>query len=151
MRRTWLIGLTLVGLCGAVLVGVAWAATIYRLECLNAKCGYKGQCELGGLMRSDSIDGYCVACGKWVRLVWNRKDGKAPEPLGKVWVAETGKTLPVFACPNCKGPFTPVTEDDMVKESKYKVGQKVEPNDRFMHCPKCGEPSLKMKAEIFAD
>jgi len=40
----------------------------------------------------------------------------------------------------------------MVKESKYEVRQKVEPNDdRFMHYPKCGEPSLKMKAEGFLD
>ena len=151
MRRTLVIGLVTAGLCGAALVGVVWAATFYKLECLNAKCAYKGQCELGGLFNSDSLDGYCTSCGKWVRVLWNRKGGKAPDPLGRVWVAETGKTLPVYACPTCKGPFLPVTDDETVKDSKYADGLKLGGSDRIMHCPRCGEPSLKMKAEIFSD
>jgi len=151
MRRTWLIGLTLVGLCGAVLVGVVWAVTYYKLECLNAKGAYKGACELGGGFTFDSLDGYCVSCGKWVHVTWDHKGGKASDPLGKVWVAETGKTMPVYTCPTCKGPFLPVTGDETVKDSKYAEGQKLGRNDRIMHCPRCGEPSLKMKVEVFSD
>lgn len=151
MRRMLMIGLVAAGLCGAALVGVVLAGTYYKLECLNAKCAYKGECQLGGGFTFDSLDGYCVSCGKWVRVKWDRKGGKAPDPLGKVWVAETGKTMPVYACPTCKGPFLPVTGNEAVKDSKYAEGQKLGGSDRILHCPKCGEPSLWMHAEVFFD
>ena len=110
--------------CLAALAGVAWAATGYNLQCLNKDCGYTGKCVLGPTKLMDSIDGYCPACDKWVNLRWKRDGEKPPAPLGKVWVAETGKTLPVYACPNCKGPLLPVTENDKVKDSKYAAGLK---------------------------
>jgi hypothetical protein len=151
MRRTWMIGLVAAGLGGAALVGVVWAATGYSLKCLNKDCGYTGECMLGPTMSKDSLDGYCSACTKWVRLTWQHPGGEAPKPLGKVWSATTGKTLPVYACPTCKGPFLPVTRDDMLKGSKYTPEGTLGQGESLMHCPKCGEPSLKMKAAVFKD
>jgi hypothetical protein len=153
MRRTWMIGLVATGLCGAALVGIVWAANGYSLKCLNKDCGYTGECTLGPLMVMDSIDGYCAACDKWVRLTWRVRAGKAepaPKPLGKVWDASTGRTLTLYACPTCKGPFLPVTREDMLKSSKYVPEGTLGHGDALMRCPKCGEPSLKMKlGEIY--
>jgi hypothetical protein len=151
MRRTWMIGLVAAGLCGAALVGVVWAANGYSLKCLNKDCGYTGECMLGPLMVMDSIDGYCAACNKWVRLEWKRGKEDAPKPLGKVWDAATGKTLAVYACPTCKGPFLPVTRADMLTESKYAPKGTLGHGDALMRCPKCGEPSLKMTLGEIAD
>ena len=150
MRRTWVMIVAAV-LFGVLVAGVVWAATGYQLECLNPKCGYKGECALGPTKLMDSIDGYCASCGKWVNLRWKRQGEEAPKPLGKVWVAETGKTLPVYPCPHCKGPFLPVTEADMLKESKYAPKGSLHEGESLMHCPKCGEPSLKMKLHMFID
>jgi hypothetical protein len=151
MRRTWLIGVAAVGLFAGVLADVVWAAAGYDLTCLNKNCGYTGNCQLGPIRICDSIDGYCAACGKWVNLRWRRAGEQPPAPLGKVWVAETGKTVPVYACPNCKGPFLPVTQADMLKESKYAPKGTLGERDSLMRCPKCGEPSLKMKMTIAVD
>jgi hypothetical protein len=150
MSRTWVM-VVAVAVLGGLLVGVVWAATGYKLECLNAKCGYKGECQLGPTKLMDSIDGYCAACDKWVNLRWKRAGGEAPKPIGKVWAPDTGKTISVYACPNCKGPFAPVTDEDVVKETKYATGGKPAAGERFMHCPKCGEPSLKMQTHMFLD
>ena len=151
MRRTWIIGLVAAGLLGAALVGMVWAATGYELKCLNKDCGYTGKCSLGPSKLMDSIDGYCVACDKWVNIRWKREGEKPPAPLGKVWVSATGKTLSVYACPTCKGPFLPVTDADMLTESKYAPKGKLGDGESLMRCPKCGEPSLKMKVEMFLD
>jgi hypothetical protein len=150
MRRTWMMALAAVVL-GGIVVGVAWAASGYDLTCLNKACGYKGKCMLGPLMMADSIDGYCTACDKWVNVRWKRQGEKAPAPIGKIWVAETGKTMPVYACPTCKGPFLPVTEADSAKESKYAPKGTLGEMEHIMRCPKCGEPSLKMRMTIAAD
>jgi hypothetical protein len=148
MQRTLMIVLAAAVIGGAA-VGVVWAATGYNLKCLNPKCDYTGKCVLGPTKLMDSVDGYCASCGKWVNLRWKRAGGEAPKPIGKVWAAETGKTLPVYACPNCKGPFLPVTEDDKVKNSKYGAGLKE--GEFLLHCPKCGEPSLMAHLEMFLD
>jgi hypothetical protein len=148
MRRV-LIAVAAAMILGGAAIGVAWAATGYNLKCLNPKCGYAGKCVMGPTKLMDSVDGYCVACDKWVNVRWKRNGGEAPKPLGKVWSAETGKTLPVYACPNCKGPFLPMTEDDKVKDSKYGAGLKE--NEFILHCPKCGEASLKATLEMFLD
>jgi hypothetical protein len=152
MRRAGMIGLAVVGLSLGVLIGgLAWAGSACNLECLNAKCGYKGKCELGGGFAFNSLDGYCVSCGEWVRITWDRKTGKAPTPLGQVWVAETGKTMPLYPCPSCKGPFLPVTVNDRVKDPKYTRDPKWPWDEWFMHCPKCGEPSLRVRVTVNAD
>jgi hypothetical protein len=155
MQRT-LLAISAVAMLGIMVVGAAWAANGYQLECLNLKCGYKGECTLGPLMAADSIDGYCAACNKWVRLEWRTRVAveqkeNPPTPLGKVWSAETGKTVTVYGCPNCKGPFVPVTQKDFVKDSPYAKGVKLGTGDGFMHCPKCGEPSLKMHLYAIED
>jgi hypothetical protein len=150
MHRTWLIGFVVAGLFVGVLIGVACAATGYSLTCLNKDCGYKGECKMGPTKLMDSVDGYCAACDKWVNLRWKRDGEKAPAPLGKVWVPATGKTLEVYACPTCKGPFLPVTAADQCDGSKYapKVAGEQDP---MMRCPKCGEPSLRMHVRMFLD
>ena len=150
MRRTRMIVAAAVILAGLV-VGVVWAATGYDLVCLNKDCGYKGTCQLGPTKLMDSIDGYCPACGKWVNIRWKRDGEKPPAPLGKVWVAATGKMMPVYACPNCKGLFLPVTEADFLTESKYAPKGSLGPNDRLMRCPICGQPSLRMTVSMFLD
>jgi hypothetical protein len=149
MRRIKI--LALVGAIGLALAGAVWGSASFDLKCLNKNCNYKGFCWLGGIMMSECIDGYCVACDRWVRLEWPRKDGKAPDPLGKVWMAEIGKTLPVYACPHCKGPFLPVTASDMLKESKYAPPGTLGPTEFLIRCPKCGEPSLKMERGAIGD
>ena len=150
MRRTWMM-MAAMAMLGGALAGVAWAATGYNLQCLNKDCGYTGKCLLGPTKLMDSVDGYCPACAKWVNVRWKRDGEKAPAPIGKVWVAETGKTLPVYACPTCKGPFLPVTEADMLKESKFAPKGTLGESDLLMHCPKCGQPSLRMRTEMFLD
>lgn len=118
---------------------MALAGDGYPMKCMDGKdaegkavkgCGYEQMVTFGGGMMFDKLTGYCTTCEKFVALTWTREgspllkeDAKIvppPKPLGKVWDSSTGRTLTLYACPHCKGPFAEIKS---VKELK--------------HCPKC--------------
>lgn len=114
----------------------------YPMKCggegADAKgCGYEEMVTFGGGMAFMALTGYCPACEKFVHLHWTRKGSPLvkpgdkvtppPKPLGKVWDAATGRTLTIYACPHCKGPFAEIKS---IKE--------------LTHCPKCNGGHFKI-------
>ena len=120
--KPWLIAASLL-----VVASLVWAGTSGKFTCHNPRCGYQEQVSFGGGFRFHQITGYCVHCQKFVYLSWSRPrgeagadPGKAPKPIGKIWDPGSGRTLEIYACPTCSGPFSVTKAEDM------------------KHCPKCG-------------
>jgi hypothetical protein len=122
-------------LLAVLLVGTAlWAGKQVELRCGNPKCGFHEEVGFGGGFRFVQITGWCTKCKKFVYLTWDRDPkaqgsgpsaGLPPKPVGSIWFPDTGKSVDLYACPDCKNPFLPIAG----------------PED-FKFCPKCGKPGF---------
>jgi DNA-directed RNA polymerase subunit RPC12/RpoP len=120
-------------LASAILLVPALAAragTSYPMKCTN--CGYASRVEIGGGRTFEQITGFCVETGKFVYLQWDRGT-KKPEPMAKVWDSATGKTIPLYKCPDCPHPFIPLRLDAADQKGPG-----------FNHCPKCGKQTFQV-------
>ncbi len=115
--RTWIASFGMI----VLIVTVAFAGMAMTMRCKN--CGFSSRVNFGGGFRFEQVTGYCVHCEKFVYLSWKRGEEK-PGPLSEVWDSSTGKTIPLYKCPQCSKPF-------MLLQSELK------------HCPKCGKPTLE--------
>ena len=116
-----------------LIVGVALAGAAYEVVCANKGCGFKETVRFGGSKRFDMITGYCAACEEFVYITWDRRE-QAPEPMGQVWDSASGKTLSVYACPNCDESFLSIPSILDLK-----------------HCPQCGQAALEHKLKAVID
>jgi hypothetical protein len=119
----------------ALVIGTAlWAGKQVELRCGNPKCGFHEEVTFGGGFRFAQVTGWCTKCQKFVYLTWDRDPkaqgggpsaGPPPKLAGSIWLPATGKTVDLYACPDCKNPFLPIDG----------------PED-FKFCPKCGKPGF---------
>lgn len=119
------------------IVTVVYAGESFKMKCTAAGCGYTSQVTFGGGMAFEQLMGYCRKCNTFVHLSWTREGSPLvgpndkiippPNPLGKVWDAKTGRTLTIYACPHCSGPFVHIRNPDELK-----------------HCPACSKPGFIM-------
>ena len=115
----------------AMVAIVAWAGMGYEMMCRS--CNFRTHATFGGGMMFDQITCWCDSCGKFVYLQWKVRNldpemgdeglQPKPEPMGRIWDPETGRKIEVYACPGCKKPAVPVTEN-------------------VKHCPKCSKPTF---------
>ena len=126
----------------ALLASAGWvlSGTLYKLQCSDKECGHTAELGLGGTMLAVHKTGFCVNCGDFVAVGWDRpRDGVAPKnpeikPVGQVWLPMTGQVKPLYPCPKCKQPFLPI---DSIEELKC--------------CPKCKKPTLTAKVSVMYD
>lgn len=114
---------------------VVYAGEGYGMKCQSQTCGYESEVKFGGGMAYGEITGYCMKCRRFVYLTWTLVDSPsldpkakivpAPEPLGEVWDASTGKVITIYACKHCSGPFAMIKTE---AELKY--------------CPACNKPGF---------
>jgi hypothetical protein len=128
------------GLSVLASASIVLAGTLYKLQCSDKDCGYKGEIGIGGSRLQVQKTGFCVNCGDLVTVRWDRpREGvtpKAPEmkAVGRIWLPTTGEVKPLYPCPKCSQPFLPI---DSVAELKC--------------CPKCKKPTLTAKMELIFD
>jgi Zn finger protein HypA/HybF involved in hydrogenase expression len=117
------------------IAAVVYAGEGFSMKCKSKTCGYETEVTFGGGMAYGQLTGYCVKCKKFVTLNWTLEGSPAldpaakkipqPKPLGTVRDSQTGKTLTIYACPHCAGPFAEIKSKDDLK-----------------HCPSCNKPEF---------
>ncbi len=119
MNQRFISGAGLAVLAAGVLT--AWAGMGYGVKC--KACDFKARVTFGGGRMFDQITLWCDGCTAFVPVRWNRRTDPKPGPMGTVWDAESGRKIPVYACPTCKKPAAEVAEP-------------------VKRCPKCGKEEL---------
>ena len=108
----------------------------YHMKCETNACGFESQVTFGGGMFFQQITGYCKKCNKFVYLSWTRENipesmkgsikvRPRPVPLGEIWDGKTGKSITIYSCPTCKGPFMEIKNPA-----------------ELAHCPACNKPGF---------
>lgn len=118
-----------------LVAAVVSAGEGFSMKCRSPKCGHETDVIFGGGMAFEQLTGYCLKCKKFVYIHWTRegspvvdpkaKKVAAPTPLGEVLDARTGRSLTIYACPDCEGPFAEIKG----------------PKD-LTHCPVCRGPEF---------
>ena len=115
------------------ILATALAGQMYSFSCPH--CGYKDDVISGGVMVRGMISGACGTCRKLVTITWDWKKDKAPEPYETIWDAGSGRTLKVFKCPQCKGPFVEIED----------------PKTDLRFCPRCHKSLPKVEMGPIVD
>jgi len=102
-------------------------------------CAFESEVTFGGGKLSKTLTGFCWSCSRFVYLHWTREgiDPKTmaaiglevvskPSPIATLWDGATGKTLPLYPCPDCRKPIKEIVSEKHLK-----------------HCPKCRQSGFK--------
>lgn len=128
MNRTFA---ALVTTASVLLAAMAWAGTQYEIRCTNETCGFQATVGFGGGKGFEEATGFCVACGEFVSVFWDRGE-RGPEPV-RIWDPAEGEIL-LYKCPKCGKPFLPFKDPHQMK-----------------NCPKCKQATLTFEERMLYD
>jgi hypothetical protein len=110
-----------------LLTSTVFAGAIFEINCPDAKCGFKSELHLGGVLMYERAAGYCTTCNDFVFVSWRRPGrggGPTSQPVaGEIWDGASGRMIRLFHCRKCNTLFGEIKSIDELK-----------------HCPRCSGP-----------
>lgn len=105
----------------------------YEVTSTDGKTTKTYMVRFGGGKLMERATAFDPASQKFVYLTWER-DTPMPKPVGSIWLAATGETIPLYKFPNVE---TPLPIIPSIKDLKV--------------CPYTGDKNLKTELKMFFD
>lgn len=147
MKRTTIIVLAVLGIAA-----LAFAGSMWRLNCEDPKCKFEAGLGIGGGFVFGKATGYCITCREFVSLEWKARGltgqlkefadksdlpDTPPKKIGTVWNPATGLTADLYPCPKCGKPFMEIDDMSLMRGSQ---------ESGKLFCPRCTNLTLRVQS-----